>query len=78
MGTREFPAYYEWGASDQPPIADSLDLGLMVYDVFNLHEYKRPKTSVSLYRAKLESGVIDVPPFDSPLVLKPKGGTEKC
>ena len=78
MGAREFPAYYQWDTSGLSPISDTLDLGLMVYDTFNLHEYKKPKSYVSLYRAKMEAGVIDVPPFDSPLVLKPEGGAEGC
>ena len=77
MGTREFPAYFEWGSSGAEPIPDSMDLGLMLYDVFDLHEWKVTKKAepyVSLFRAKMENGVIDIPPFDSPLVLKPGGG----
>lgn len=74
MGTREFPAYFEWGSSGLPPIDESMDLGLMLYDVFDLYEWKVRKTAepaVSLFRANMEHGVIDIPPYSSPLVLKP-------
>lgn len=79
MGTREFPAYFEWGSSGLPPIQESLDLGLMLYDVFDLHQWKVGKNAepyVSLYRPQMVNGVIEVPPFDSPSVIKPgtKGG----
>lgn len=74
MGTREFPAYFEWGSTGEPPIDASMDLGLMLYDVFDLNVWKvgkQSEPSVSLYRAKMEHGVIEVPPYTSPLVLKP-------
>ncbi len=78
LGTREFPAYFEWGSDGALPISQTLDLGLMVYDVFDLHEWrvtKRASPSVSLYHARMENGVIVVPPFDSEEVLKgAKGG----
>lgn len=75
MGTREFPAYFEWGSTGEIPIKQDMNLGLMVYDVFDLSEWKVGKQanpSVSLYRAQMKSGVIQVPQFDSPLVLKPE------
>lgn len=81
MGTREFPAYYEWGATEQNPINDSMDLGLMVYDVFNLHQWrvgKKAEPDVSLYRARMENGIISVPPYDSALVLKPGKEVNIC
>ena len=74
MGAREFPAYFTWGSTGETPIQESLDLGLMVYDVFDLNIWKvgkQAEPSVSLYRAKMDRGVIEVPAFDSPLVLKP-------
>ena len=74
MGTREFPAYFEWGATEESPICEDQDFGLMVYDVFDLHRYqvgKRAEPSISLYRAKMNQGIIAVPPYDSELVLKP-------
>lgn len=81
MGTREFPAYYEWGSTGEEPITDNLNIGLMVYDVFNLHDFKvgkKAEPNVSLYRAKMENGVIEVPDYDSPLVLKPGKGAVVC
>lgn len=73
MGTREFTAYYEWGDLGETPIDDSMELGLMVYDVYDLHKWevtKKAEPSVSLFEARMEHGVITVPDFDSPLVLK--------
>lgn len=81
MGMREFPAYYEWGSTHEAPIDESMDLGLMLYDVFDLHKWKVEKKAepfVSLYHANMEHGVISVPPFDSPAVLKPEGRDSRC
>lgn len=81
MGTREFPAYYEYGSTGEPPIPMDMDLGLMLYDTFDLHKWKVEKQAepaVSLYRARMEQGVIHVPPYDSPLVLKPGKGEAPC
>ena len=81
MGTREFPAYFEWGSSGEEPIAEDMDLGLMLYDVFNLKEWKVGKQadpSVSLFRAVMKQGVIEVPPFDASSVLKPGRRDTKC
>lgn len=77
MGTREFPAYFEWGDSGRQAIKETGDLGLMVYDVFNLHKWgvtKQTEPEVSLFHARLKDGVLEVPPYDSPEVLK--GGKE--
>lgn len=77
MGTREFPAYYEWGNWGEAPIAETMDIGWMVYDVFDLHKWevgKKVEPAVSLFHAKLESGVLLVPDYDSPLVKKPQRG----
>ena len=77
MGTREFPAYFEWGSGPGEPIDVTMDLGLMVYDVFNLHKWgvtKQAEPDISLFHAYLNQGVLEVPPYDSPEVLK--GGKE--
>jgi len=79
FGCREFPAYYKL-ASDPPrqaPVPLDQDLGFMVYDVFDL---SRPGTSadasaVSLFRASLRGGILTVPDYASPEVLKTAGGT---
>lgn len=74
LGTREFVCYFA-PPSDDPPIADSLDLGLMLYDVFDLHDFevaKKVKPFVTLFHAEMKNGVIEVPEFDSEDVLKPE------
>lgn len=76
LGLREFVAYFEESDGSRPPIQESMDLGLMVYDVFDLHDWavrKKAKPCLSLYHARMKNGVIEVPPYDSPEVLK--GGT---
>ena len=76
LGMREFIGYFEESDGSRPPIDESMDLGLMVYDVFDLHDYavrKKTQPCLSLYHATMEHGVIQVPPYDSPEVLK--GGT---
>jgi hypothetical protein len=50
------------------------DLGFMVYDVFNLDQVNDcfAAPSVSVFRAHVTAGVLDVPPFSSDAVLKPE------
>lgn len=76
LGCREFVAYFRLAdeCEDRPkPVAFSQDLGWMLYDVFDL---SRPqpagsaKPSVSVFRAKIEDGVLDVPAYDDPTVKK--------
>ena len=77
MGTREFPAYFEWASGAEEPIDVTMDLGIMVYDVFNLHKWgvtKQAEPEISLFHGRLNRGVLEVPPYDSPEVLK--GGKE--
>lgn len=74
FGLREFVCYFD-KPSDIPPIKENLDLGIMLYDVFDLHQFEVTpiaKPFVTLYHAKLENGVINVPSFESELVLKPE------
>jgi CRISPR-associated protein Cas5d len=76
LGLREFVAYFEESDRSKPPKKDlDLDLGYMVYDVFDLHSFEvGDKTSpfVSLFHAVLKNGVMEVPPYDSEAVLKPE------
>ena len=49
----------------------------MVYDVFNLHKWgvtKQAEPEISLFHGRLNRGVLEIPPYDSPEVLK--GGKE--
>jgi CRISPR-associated protein Cas5d len=81
FGCREFPAFFALAKPDDGPAADrpvipDQDLGLMLYDVFDL---SRPGTAhdgpaVSLFRAQLRAGVLSIPDYASAEVLKAAGG----
>ncbi|MBV1727901.1 MAG: type I-C CRISPR-associated protein Cas5c [Candidatus Desulforudis sp.] len=72
LGCREFAAYFE-PASDRPVYEFTGDVGWMVYDVFNLDEVVIDCGSpyVSVFYARIERGVMEVPPWESDLVKKP-------
>lgn len=73
FGLREFIAYFEESDGTRKPIGDSLDGGIMLYDIFDLHDCsvsKKARSRLSLYHAEMKRGVIEVPPYDSPLVMK--------
>lgn len=77
FGCKEFPAYFRLVERDEtnPPACDiDQDAGWMLYDVFDL---SRPGTSttapfISLFRAQVRAGVMEVPPFESAAVRKPE------
>lgn len=76
LGCREFVAFFRRVASldgEPNPESFSQDLGLMLYDVFDLREANdcRARPSISVFRARVREGVLEVPPFDSDEVLKP-------
>jgi CRISPR-associated protein Cas5d len=77
LGCREFAAYFELSSGDQEvPTPWSADLGLMLYDVFDL---SRPgtgedKPAISLFRARVEDGVMRVPRYEDAAVVKLAGG----
>ena len=80
FGCREFPAYFEL-VEPGTPLPDNawrgdMDIGLMLYDVFDLSAPGTCESSpaVSLFHARVESGRMIVPPFDSNEVLKTKEG----
>lgn len=76
LGCREFVAYFEMSDMTRQPINMSFDLGFMLYDVYDftkLCDPKEVKPYITLFYAKMENGVIEVPEFGSPLVLKPEG-----
>ena len=75
LGLREFVAYFEEAdcINGPKPIPVDMDLGLMVYDVFDLHDFavrKKTRSRLSLYHCVMKHGVIEVPPYDSPEVIK--------
>lgn len=80
LGCREFPAYFELveeEASGRAALADvEIDLGFMLYDVFNLdrpgNAHDRP--AISLFAARVVGGVLEVPPWEDAAVLKLQGG----
>lgn len=80
LGCREFAAYFELREATVPgpaPVLWSADLGLMLYDVFDL---SRPGKSddapaISLFRANVENGVMRVPRYEDAAVLKLFGGS---
>lgn len=72
LGTREFSAYFRLvNPSDndlRQPISESKDLGIMLYDLDFDKNQNNPEAM--FYRAKMQNGVIIVPPKDSEEVLK--------
>lgn len=79
FGCREFPAYFEYvepGSAPARPIAWDSEIGVMLYDVFDLSGPNgwTSAPSISVFRPKVRHGVIEVPPYDSPEVLRVDGG----
>jgi CRISPR-associated protein Cas5, subtype I-C/DVULG len=75
LGCREFPAYFELVGTDTPstsPFALNLDLGWMLYDVFDLKHANDSNASarVSVFQARVVNGVMQVPPFENPAVKR--------
>lgn len=80
FGCREFPAYFEIvepGTPVKSPVPIDLDIGLMLYDVFDLSAPGKPLDtgndevpSISLFNAKIEKGVMLVPDYKTEAVLK--------
>ena len=83
FGCREFPAYFELVEPDAPPaepVAWDQDIGLMLYDVFDLSQ---PGTCtsdprISLFEAQVCAGVLEVPDYASESVLKVDGSDAQC
>jgi CRISPR-associated protein Cas5d len=72
LGTRECAASFRIvnPATDTltPPIEESKDLGIMLYDMDFQGNPQKPETM--FFRAKMENGVIIVPPLDSKEILR--------
>lgn len=73
FGCREFVAYFEFAEGGKPAIEDCLDIGFMVYDVYNLDKVIVDKAPpfISLFKAELKNGILEIPHWDSELVKKP-------
>lgn len=72
FGCREFVAFFE-PASDIEPIQESIDVGFMIYDVFDLDEVviDNAKPYISVFKPSIKKGVLEIPAWDSHLVKKP-------
>lgn len=70
LGCREFPAYFEAADKQLSPVPLDLDLGVMLYDVFDLSRSGKNAASVSLFHGVLKQGVLVVPEFSDARVLK--------
>ncbi len=68
FGTREFPAQFRaWPSQSIPSIGETRELGYMLYDM----DYSNPEDIRPLFfRAKLEDGVLHVPPPHSKEVVQ--------
>ncbi|MBI5635154.1 MAG: type I-C CRISPR-associated protein Cas5 [Nitrospirae bacterium] len=67
LGCREFAASFELIPHDQTvpePIADSRDLGWMLYDM----DFGGGETKPRFFRGELKKGILSVPAWDSPEV----------
>ncbi|MDD5277815.1 MAG: type I-C CRISPR-associated protein Cas5c [Methylovulum sp.] len=77
FGCREFPAYFELlqTTPETRPVDIDLDLGWMLYDVFDLRQanHNQAKPSISVFRAQLKAGVLHIPAYPSPDVHKLAG-----
>lgn len=76
LGCREFPADFvlcEQDESKPPPLPIDMDIGWMLYDVFDLSKPGTPNDppAISLFEARIAAGVMDVPVFESGAVYKP-------
>ena len=77
FGCREFPAFFEY--IDDPnhnpvvPIPLDLNIGFMLYDVFDLSREvvdDKDASAISIFNARLAKGVMNVPAYDDPSVKK--------
>jgi CRISPR-associated protein Cas5d len=75
FGCREFPAYFELMEPEAEPrtrLPMDMDLGLILYDVFDLSQPGTCQSlpSISLFHAQIQKGVMQVPEYDDDQVLK--------
>lgn len=70
LGTREFSASFKLitdGMEKVPSIADTRDLGIMLYDM----DFSNSDDIIPVFfRAKIDNGVLIVPPFNSEEILR--------
>ncbi len=77
LGCREFPAWFELrtGTMEAQPIALDLDLGYMLYDVFDLgvENDAHVKPAISVFHAQIRAGIMPVPGYQDSAVKKACG-----
>ena len=78
LGCREFPARFELLSEpplDGKPVDLDMDLGWMLYDVFDLSQNNSnsAKAAISVFHAFVQQGILNVPPYGSEAVHKPGG-----
>jgi CRISPR-associated protein Cas5d len=76
FGCREFPAFFRLveDCEDLPPPAPvDMEIGWMLYDVFDLScpGTSKSKPFVSVFHAVLEKGVLHIPPYEDAAVQTP-------
>lgn len=73
FGCREFVAYYEPSTMDGEPINENIEIGWMVYDLFDLDKVivDTAPPFISLFWAEVKNGVLEVPAWESSYVRKP-------
>lgn len=83
LGTKECLAFFAPANKEKKPVDKSEDLGIMLYDIFDIRKNVPLDTSdkknagvfVSYYHPYMINGVIDVPPYESFEIFKPGGAT---
>lgn len=78
LGCREFPAWFELmpeGSASSSPIQLDLDMGFMLYDVFDLgtENDAHAKPAISVFHAQVIGGVMHVPAYEEDVVKKARG-----
>ena len=77
LGCREFPAWFELRTEETAtqPIALDIDLGYMLYDVFDLGTENdvHAKPAISVFHAQIMAGVMRVPSYEDNAVKKSCG-----
>lgn len=89
LGCKEFVGFFQLVTDlsrEWSPANWSQSLGLMLYDTFDLRAdnhaplladtrngWKQLQPFVTLFRAEVKQGVLEIPPYNDPAVLKPEG-----
>jgi len=83
LGCREFVGFFryiEYLENEPNSCNCTQNLGYMVYDVFDLRGITscHAKPFITLFQAKIENGMLYVPPFESDKVLKPESSGRRA